>query len=242
MHKHYEDEAEEMAEVERLKDSFFAIKGNYKIDALGTLQKECEGFLLHNESEEIEDLLNIVVAVKSYFQTKEKDQARKVTAKVWEKLSNTYELSLYELRILNSILFVAETPKELYTVVQKCLKQLERYRHNELYVPLRITMLSNLIWSVIDYKLSLKHNKFVADSSLNYTAIINESSDELLELNAKNGLKYNIYVAMAMVYTAIANEDKIAFYGSVAFLKSLEIYELIDDVIQFYLNKHNIEF
>jgi len=242
MYKYYEDEAEEMAEVERLKDSFFAIKGNYKVDALGTLQKECEGFLIHNESEEIEDLLNIVVAVKSYFQTKEKDQARKVTKEVWKKLSSKYEMSLYDIRILNPILFVAETPEELYTVTQKCLEQLERYRHNELYVIIKASMIFNLIYAFVDYKLSLKDKLSNIESTLDHATIINESSNELLELNAKNGLKCNIYVAMAMVYAAIANEDKVAFYGSIAFLKSLEIYDLIDDTIQFYLNKHSIKF
>ena len=242
MYRYYEDDAEEIAEIERLKNAFFAIKGNYQVEALSTLYKECEGFLIHNESEEIEDLLNIVVAVKSFFQTKEKDNAREVTKEVWKKLSTKYEMSLYDIRILNPILFVAETPEEMFEVTQKCLEQLNRYRYNDLYVQLRMSMLFNLIHSFMDYKFSLKDKQFMTENNLNYVDVINEASDEISELNAKNELKYNIIVAFSVVYKAIANEDKISFYSSIAFLKSLEVYEMVDDVIQFYLNKYNINF
>jgi hypothetical protein len=156
-----------------LTDSFFSIKGNYQKEALSTLHQECESFLINNESEEIEDLLAIVIANRSFFDTNEKDQAREVTAKVWEKLSNKYEMSLYDIRILNPILFVAKTPEEMFTVTQKCLKQLKRYFHNDLYVPIRISLLGNLIFRFTDYKFALEKQQYIEDSAMDYDTVIN---------------------------------------------------------------------
>jgi hypothetical protein len=242
MYKTYKDDAEYYAEIDRLKDSFFSIKGNYQSEALGTLNKECESFLLYNESEEIEDLLAIVIANRSYFSTKEKDQAREITKEVWEKLSTKYEMSLYDIRILNAILFVAKTPEEMFKVTQKCLNQLERYRYDDLYIRIRMPMLLNLTFAFVDYKFELKKCQLNTVEKMDYDTIINDAADELIELNAKNKLQYNECTAFAMIYKAIANEDKIHFYSGVAFLKTVGIHEMADDTIKFYLNKYNIEF
>lgn len=228
------DEVEKLVETKRLQEEFFLIGKNYEIAALEKLQTECENFLVKNKDEEISDLVQIIGAIIVYTKNYNREVARGQVKRVWKKLIVKEKFSLYEIRILIPILFVASSTEELIKVTNKCLDDLGYYRFDQLYIKLRILLLLNLMRMLIDDKF------FSEDYRLKYDKLINEATDEIIELNAECKENYNTYVALATIHKGMVTKDKTLFRVGIALLES-EQFDLskIDRAIKFYMERYN---
>lgn len=233
--REFKDGEEKFAEIERLKEKFFTIGGNHKVGCLKELREEYENFLAKNDSEEIDDLVQIITANLIYLNTDSRDKARACINHVWDKLIAKEELSLYEIRILNPILFAASSTEELIAVTNKCLQNLCLYRYNPFYVPLRISILTNLIQSLMDDKF------FSEDYEEEYDNLIKEYTSEIIELNVNSEKKHDSQVALALTYKGVVMKDKDLFRAGISYLETLKVdFSKIDRAIKFYMDRYDI--
>lgn len=231
------DPVQKEMKIKDLKSKFFAIGGNYEGEALEELQRECREFLIKNYDEEIADLVEIMEVLAMYIDTFNRDLAREQLKDIWQKLIAKDELTLYEIRILNPLLFAAANTEELIAVTNKCLDVLERrYRFDKLYIRLRMVLLLNLVRTLIDDKF------FSNDYKEEYDALIESSTDEIIELNSQTDEKYGLYVAFATVHRGMVMKDKVLFRVGIAFLEQAEIdFIKLDKAIALYMERYNFK-
>jgi len=223
-------------EKERLINMFFNIRSNNHPEALKNCQSQCEVFLLKEDSEEIKDLINTIQALIIYFKTGNKKESRKWVHDLLDKLYSKSNLSLFNIRLLNSLLFVETNVEKVINNVNTCLKQLEVYRFHDHYVNIKISMNLNLLDSLMMSKYFDKHY----DSK--YDGFISKIIKEIITLNLDHKLNSKYYVGLAQIYKGILLKDQDIIYPGVLLLKSSdqENSQAIHDLLEVYKKKYNI--
>ena len=226
-----------MEEKEYLINKFFKIGGNEKIEALKRCKADCERFLLRwSDDPEINDLVNVIQALSLYFKTGDKKEARKWVVDIWEKFDSKTNFSLFEIRILNCILFTELRVEKMVETVENCLMQLEIYKFHDDYVRTKMAFNMNLLELLIDAKFfdSRYDNKF--------DELISQTIQTIIRLNLENKMHNRYYVGLATMYQGILLKDDIKIYTGLSELQnsSRNHSHNIQQLINIYIEKYSI--
>lgn len=224
-------------EKERLINRFFKIGGNEKVGDLQRCKLDCERFLLKwSDDPEINDLVNVIEALSLFFQTGDRKEARKWVVDIWDKLYSKPNLSLFEIRILNCILFAELKVEKVVEAVDNCLIQLDIYKFHDDYVRTKIALNMNLLDLLIDAKFF--------DSCYDNTLdeLISDTIQIIIRLNLENKLHNRYYVGLATMYQGILLKDDIKIYTGLLDLQSSSQNHSysIQQLIKIYIEKYNI--
>lgn len=227
-----------MDEKERLIKMFFNIRGNEQTQALKNCQSQCERFLLNEDSEEIKDLVKVINALIIYFETGDKEESKEWVVELWDKLYPKPNLSFYEIRLLNAILFTEEEIDKVIEVIKDCLIQLEIYKFHEIYLDVNMALKLNLVIFLTDSKFFNKQYK------VEYDKLILQTTNEIISLNLKSGFNNDMFVSKASIYQGILLKEQNLIYIGFLLLKKSNYNsdQSIEELIKVYTKRYSIKF
>ena len=224
------------SEKERLITMFINIGKNEKEEKLRICKAQCERFLVDKDDNDIRDLINVIQALLIYFETGDKEESRRWVDDLCDRLYLKTNLSLYEIRIMNCLVFTETSIEKVIKAVEFSLRQLEIYRFHQDYIKVKIIMKLNLVILLTDCKFF--DNQYKSE----YDELISKSLKEVIKLNLKSRLNDSYYVATATIYKGILLKDQDLIYIGFLLLRSSdpEGEKDIENLIKVFINKYNI--
>jgi|GEM_PF-3635534 len=225
-----------MNEKEKLIKSFFDIRGNEQNKKLKRCKDELERFLVKNNDSDLTDLLNLVNALITYYENSDKEEARRWVIDIWDKLNSKPNFSLYDIRLLNYILFTEPDIEKLVEYVDYALEQLEIYKFHEDYIRVKVALKLNLLNLLLEAKF------FNEQFNDELTAKMFEVIEEVIALNLTHQLNNKYYIGLANMYKGILLKNKNTIYVGFILLESSGHKDDNDlqDLIKMYVQKYNI--
>ena len=153
---------------------------------------------------------------------------------LFDKLYLKPNLSLFEIRILNCIMFIESELDRLLDNVNKCLKQLEIYQFREDYIKIKITFKLNLVDTLLEAKFF--NDQFKEELNQKMFDII----EEAISLNLEHQL--NEYCAgLANVYKGILLKNKNRIFIGALLIDSSRVQDEqnISNLIKIYTQRYN---
>ena len=232
-----------MKKKEDLIKDFFSIRGNEQLESLTNLLDECELHLKGPEADgDIRNLVNVINALRTYFMTGSKDEARSYVEDLYERLvedciATETNLSFFEMRLLGAILFIEKNLEKAIKMINYCLEQLEIYKFEDEYAKTKMVLNLRLIILLVDSKIFDKHYQ------VKYDEIISGKISETIRFNLQTGLNNAYYVACANIYKGIFLKDEDIIYTGLLLLKHSEAEENLgaDELVKSFIKRYDIK-
>lgn len=234
-----------MGEIERKKnitickedivEEYFNIKSNAETKALEKCKRKCEFYLITNSYDyDIKNLINVINAEISYFKDSDKEKAREFVIDYWYELCTKENLTFYDIKILNIIMFVAPSIEGVIDVFEDLQIQLENYKNEVDYLITKISINSNLSYLLLEYK---HINK---EYSEDYDSVLIDALNKMISYNMDSKLNNTYFVALASLRKGIVLKDRNLVYISLLLLDEVVPDEEHDELIKSYIKMYRI--
>lgn len=196
---------------QHLIDEFFHIGLNTEVNRLESYKNKLEKHI--DEYEEIKELNYIVEALIIYYSDEDLAEYKNKMSTIWCNLLNKSQWTLYDIRILNAIMFSYNDLNQMVDFVEDAIIQLnENYQQSEYYDKIILTINFNL-------SNQLLHAKYfnIKEYLEAYDNTIIEAFDNCLTLANRLNNKYLLHITS--INKAIFNNDKYLIYYTIHSIK-----------------------
>jgi hypothetical protein len=218
-------------EKSELIKKFFAIGSNANLEELEEHKIKLQLYLETVDDAQIKELLSVINAILIYSKENDKEKAREFVIDVSARLLCKHDFDMYDMRILNCILFSMPRIEEVINFSTDALIQLENYTDHEHYNLVKINLNFNLALRLMQFKYFDK----------TYTDDLDVILHEALDIVIALGMEHNmlIHFCSATIRKDVLVKDKVIIYSALKLLESTGVKEN-DEFIKAFISSYNI--
>jgi len=167
-------------QFDALLEELFTMGGNYKPEESKIIKSKLQSYAeSYRDNLQIRDALIIHKIFEIESKHNDFETCYMLSMPIFERLNQTANWDLYDIRILTYVIDYAETLQQAHLLVTEVFDKLENYSHEKLYNPIKLNISINMTLRLIREKFSKKESRQSEDR---LTVMFSEYVDLIMEL------------------------------------------------------------